>query len=94
MVSALWLIVVGLGGVYLGLRLQDRLGAPKLVVEQVLVETPDAYSRALAAAIRKVNDGVQLVGNDPHWLVSHTVEMQAEGRPSLWLIVRNREHVQ
>lgn len=92
--SALLLVLAFLCGVNGGLWLQRRFGAPKLVTEQVIVEKPDAYSRVLAGAIEKVSDGVKLVGDDPHWLVSHTVEIQAEGRPSLWLIVRNREHVQ
>jgi hypothetical protein len=93
-VSALALVLAFLCGVNGGLWLQRRFGAPKLVIEQVIVTTPDAYSEALSGAIRKVCEGMKLVGDDPHWLISHTVEMQAEGRPSLWLIVRNREHVQ
>lgn len=91
--SALGVMLAFLCGVNGGLWLQRRFGAPKLVVEQVIVEAPDAYSRALSVAIRKVSEGMKMVGDDPHWLISHTVEIQAEGRPSLWLIVRNREHV-
>lgn len=91
--SALCVVLAFLCGVNGGLWLQRRFGAPKLVVEQVMVEVPDTYSRALSLAIRKGSEGVKLVGDDPHRLISHTVEMQAEGRPSLWLIVRNREHV-
>lgn len=92
--SAAILALTAMLGVWAGMRLQARFGVPTALVEQVIVTTPDAYSETLSGAIRKVSEGMKLVGDDPHWLISHTVEMQAEGRPSLWLIVRNREHVQ